>query len=61
MMLMSCPTLMNRPRKRTIATSMRSAFRRCFSRVKRAMASSLRKRRAIANPRYDSATRRATV
>jgi len=56
MMLMSCPTLMNRPRNRRIAASMRCAFLRCLAAVMRSMASGRRKRRATARRRYDIAT-----
>jgi len=48
-MLMSWPTLMNRPRSRRIAASIRRAFRRCFSWVSRSIASGRRNRRAIAS------------
>ncbi len=48
MMLMSWPTLMNRPRSRRIAASIRRAFLRCLASVSRSIASGRRKRRAIA-------------
>jgi hypothetical protein len=56
MMLMSCPTLMNSPRSRRIAASIRRAFLRCLAAVSRSMVSGRRKRRAIASSRYDIAT-----
>ncbi len=60
MMLMSCPTLMKRPRSLMMAASIRRAFLRCFSSVRRAMAAGRRNRRAIASPRYETATRVVT-
>ena len=56
MMLMSWPTLMKRPRSLMIAASMRRAFLRCFSSVRRSIAAGRRNRREIARPTYDSAT-----
>ncbi len=44
MMLISWPTLMNRPRSPMMAASMRRALRWCFSRVTRCRDSALRKR-----------------
>ena len=49
MMLMSWPTLMNRPRNRRMAASMRRAFWRCLASVSRSIASGRRNRRAIAS------------
>ena len=56
MMLMSWPTLMKRPRSLMMAASIRRAFLRCFSSVRRAMVAGRRNRRAIARPRYERAT-----
>ena len=56
MMLISWPTLMKRPRSLMIAASIRRAFLRCFSRVRRAIADGRRNRREIARPKYETAT-----